>query len=198
MTKTKIFIDFDDTLFDRGRFVPDLFGIIEKFGFTDDEIISSYQMVYHDGYDGVWAHMKFLHDKVRPFDLSLAETKMKEFLDRTSSYLFPEAMSFLQGINKNFFDIQLLTVGGINFQKMKIEGAGISKFFDYCNYTTKNKAATLNSLVSTDDFFILVEDKDREIKEVNKKFPYAMTIQVRDGKLLKNLELINAKASRGN
>lgn len=187
MTKTKLFIDFDDTLFDRGRFVPDMFSIIRKYGFDDEEIEGSYKIVYSDGYEGIWSHLAYLHENVRSFDLNAATKDIEKFLDAAKSYLFPGAVPFLEKVNRNIYDLRLLTVGGLEFQKLKVSKSGIEKYFDQCHYSIVNKAAALENLVGKDEIFVLLDDKEREIVAVRAAYPKSLAIQIEKGRLLECL-----------
>jgi len=184
MAKIKLFIDFDDTLFDRGRFVPDMFSIIKKYGFDDAEIEGSYKIVYSDGYDGIWSHLDYLHKNVRTFDLAGATEEIERFLDTAPGYLFPEAVPFLEKVDRDKYDVRLLTVGGLEFQKLKVSKSGIEKCFDQCHYSPVNKAAALKNLVSEGETFVLLDDKDRETLAVREAYPKSLAIQIEKGRLL--------------
>jgi len=185
--KIKYFIDFDDTLFDRGRFAPDLFSIVKKYGFDDAEIEGSYKVVYSDGYEGIWAHLSYLNKNVRSFDIDKAGRQIESFLNRSCDYLFPEALPFLEKIDRKTFDVRLLTVGGLDFQKLKVVKCGIEKYFDQCHFTSVNKAAALVDLVTPKEQFILLDDKEREVLAVRSVFPQSIALQAEKGRLLKYL-----------
>lgn len=172
----KYFIDFDDTIFDRSKFVADMFNIVKRYGFTDLELKNSYRKVYNDGYEGIWAHLEHLHSEERIFDVKSCKKEVNLLLKDTSKYLFVGVKSFLSKIDRNIYDPQILTVGGVQFQKEKVEGAGIRHFFSKCNFITTKKAIALEYLVDKDEVFVLLDDKAAELKFTREKFPRAILI----------------------
>lgn len=190
--KTKLFIDFDDTLFNRNKFRDDLFKIFEELGFTKEDLEKSYKAVYKDGYDGAIAQLDYLHQNVKKFDLKAAKKKVNEFLSNLESYLYEEAIPFLKAIDKKKYEINLITVGGIDFQKSKVVGAKVGEYFDNMYFTLQEKKEKLSEFLEKSASFILLDDKEKEVGNVRKYFPNAKTIQVVKGKLnqyLKELEL---------
>lgn len=199
--KTKLFIDFDDTLFDRDTFKKRLVLLIKKQGFSDREVEEGYKAVYKNkGYDGVWAHLEHLHQSTRPIDLDKAGSDVEGLFFGAKKLLFPDTLKFIKGLDREKYEVNLITVGGLEFQKKKVSACEIESLFDNCYFTTEEKAEVLAKLVS-DDFFILLEDKDETIKSVKERFPKALVIKAEKGKLLDNLRLLNsenyARTTRG-
>lgn len=191
--KTKLFIDFDDTLFDRDTFRKRLISLIKKQGFSDKEVEDGYKAVYkNNGYDGVWAHLEHLHKNVRPIALDKASSDIESLFCEAKTLLLPEALKFLRSLDRKKYEINLITVGGLEFQKKKVSACGIESLFDNCYFTTDEKAEALAELVG-DDFFILLEDKDETIKSVKERFPKTLVIKAEKGKLLDNLKLLNSE-----
>src|SRR3989344_1350984 len=191
--KTKLFIDFDDTLFDRNTFRQRLISLIKKQGFSDKEVEDGYKAVYkNNGYDGVWTHLEYLHKKVRPIDLEKATSDVDSLFLEAKKLLFPDALKFLRQIDRKKYEVNLITVGGLEFQKEKVKACEILSVFDNCYFTTEEKADMLAKLVG-DKFFILLEDKDEKIKSVRKRFPRALVIKAEKSKLLDSLKLLNSE-----
>jgi FMN phosphatase YigB (HAD superfamily) len=190
MKKIKYFIDFDDTLFDRNKFRNDLFSLIENLGFSRKELESSYIAVYRDGYMGIWSQLNYLNENVKKFDLQGAKIKVDKFLNETNRYLYKDSVAFLKEINRNKYQVELLTVGGLKFQKEKVENSGIVPFFDKCNFTTLKKYKALKNLVRDNEKFILIDDKESETKNVALNYPNAIVIKTGHGHLLDHLDPI--------
>lgn len=187
--KTKLFIDFDDTLFDGQKFKKDLFQIFYDLGFSEKEIKDSYDAVYdkeNNGYAGVEAQLQYLDKSVKKFDLPAALQKAWNLLKNLEGYLFLETISFLNRIDRDKYDVQILTVGGKDFQRTKVRNSGIEEIVgeDNCHYTVDGKHLALSNLVKDDEHFILLEDKDGTIKEVNEKYPDATVLKAKEGNLL--------------
>ncbi len=187
--KTKLFIDFDDTLFDGQKFKKDLFQIFYDLGFSEQEIKASYDAVYdseNNGYAGVEAQLQYLNENVRNFDLPDALQKAWTLLKDLKAYLFPETVSFLNQIDRDKYDVHILTVGGKDFQKTKVRNSGLEEIIgeDNCHYTVDGKHLALSGLVGDNEHFILLEDKDSTIKEVSEKYPEATALKAEGGELL--------------
>ena len=188
MAKIKLFIDFDDTLFDRNAFRDDLFAVMGSLGPTEAELKTSYQAVYADGYAGPMAQLTYINENIEPIDLAVSKQKIDGFLADTSKYLYPKSIEFLESIDRTKYCPNLLTVGGVEFQKAKVCNSGIEKYFDECYYSAENKAKALRNLVDLDEKFILIDDKDRELSKVAENFENAIVIKAEPEKLLGSAE----------
>jgi len=182
--RTNLFIDFDDTLFDRDTFRGDLFEVMKSLGVSEEELEQSYRAVYVDGYAGPLAQLRYIDEHIRKVDLVSAEKKIKTFLLDVSKYLYPETITFLQSIDRTKYSPQLLTVGGVNFQRSKVMGCDISKYFDLCHFVTEKKVVALKKIVARDERFILIDDKESELLPVAEYFGGAVVIRATGGNLL--------------
>lgn len=192
--KTKLFIDFDDTLFDRDTFKERLVSLIKKQGFSDEEVEAGYREVYkNNGYEGVWAHLEYLHQNVRPIDMDKAKLDINDLFSGAKELLFSDVLKFLNSLDKKKYEINLITVGGLEFQRKKVSACEIEPLFDNCYFTTEEKSEALADLVGDDESFVLLEDKDETIESVKKIFPKAMVLKAEKDNLLKNLKLINSQ-----
>lgn len=195
--KTKLFIDFDDTLFNRNLFARRLFDILGRFQLTEVEKMESYKAVYKAGYAGILPHLEKLAElypgKVSQEKFEEAKKGAMEFLSGNNlrQYLFPEAEKFLAGIDREKYDVFLITVGGVEFQKAKVEGSGVAKFFDSAHliYTDAiGKDEALSQLVGKDEEFVLLDDKQSTLDTVKEKFPNSVVVQAGGGDLLRHLD----------
>lgn len=181
--RTNLFIDFDDTLFDRNAFRRGLFEVMGSLGLSDEELETSYRAVYSDGYAGPLAQLAYINENIKSIDLAVSKQKIDGFLSSAGKYLYPNSIEFLQSIDRTKYCPMLLTVGGIEFQQAKVSNSGIEQYFDECYYTTENKAQTLKNLVGSDEKFILIDDKDRELSAVVENFENAIVVKAEPEKL---------------
>lgn len=196
MSKLKIFIDLDDTLIDTAGFK----GIVAKYfgelGYTDDQVADAYYKARGDKYT-LELHLDELnklspnkHHRMHPGDII---EKIKKHL---SSCLLPETKEFLEKINRDKFEIYLFSFGNPEFQKWKIEGTGIIRFFDPDKIyfiTHEGKADEIHKIISRGEKFIMIDDKSTELEYAKKVFNDQVTvIQVSRGELLNHLEMINS------
>jgi len=192
--KPKIFVDFDDTLFDKQKFWPDLVEIFKRPGldkngpalFTDEEISVSYKAVYTDGYAGAEAQLIYMHNTYpeKKFDLEAALAELSQLMSEIKDkYLFPGAIEYIEELKENY-DVYLITVGGLEFQKAKVKNSGIEELVgeDHCLYTEGSKEQKLlDEKIQSEDEFTLVEDKKKTIRSVYATFPNAKFVLAGQG-----------------
>lgn len=194
--KIKYFIDFDDTIFNTNLFGHRLFAFLKALGFSEDERIGSYTAVYDAGYAGIMAHLDKLAElhpnKLSPEDLEKAKAGVGEYLQNSlDKYLFPQTLEFLCNIDKEKYDIYLITVGNTDFQKAKVEGSEVANYFDpsHIIYTdTIDKDEVLSEYVGKDEHFILLDDKQRTLDKIKEKFLSSLVVQANGGELLKHID----------
>lgn len=194
--KIKYFIDFDDTLFNRTLYGRRLFALLEMLGFTQDESLKAYTAVYDAGYKGIMAHLDKLAelypDKLDQKRLVKAKAGVFDYLHKDlNKYLFPQAAEFLSGIDQDKYDIYLITVGGTDFQRAKVEDSGTANFFsdDHVIYTgSTSKEDALARYVEAGEHFILLDDKQATLNRVKDKFPDSLVLQAGGGELLRYLD----------
>lgn len=192
----KIFIDFDDTIFDRERFAADLFEIFQRPGidkdvprlFSDDEVNQSYRAVYTAGYAGPEAQLRYMKQNYpdRDFDLDAALKQVSSLLERVKEgCIFPNAIEYIRSAKSRGDEVFLITVGGVDFQRSKVKISGVEELIgeDHCIYTTEPKEIALREYVDSDEEFILVEDKDDTIRGVSGSFQSARFVKAIRGRL---------------
>ena len=135
---TKIFIDFDGTLFDRTSFKQKLFGEISHLGLDQNKVLKEYQK----------ARSRFLpEDFIDSLMGAIGEQEMKKFLKALNSeipqLLFNDTVNFLSTINVLKYEINLLTFGHPKFQKRKVRLTRIRPYFHKVYYVDRAKTAFL-------------------------------------------------------
>jgi len=177
--KIKLFIDFDGTIFDTTLLKEKSFAELRKSGFSDDELLSAYQAECLD--------YKFSPDdfllrlaKIKQFNMPLAKARLEKLhKEIPEKFLFADTVSFLEKIDHTKYEVNLISMGDIAFQKKKIEDAKIGEYFDHIFVTDKQKWDYLKELVGIDERFILLDDRADTIKKVAEAFPKAMALEMR-------------------
>lgn len=132
----KIYIDFDETLYDTDSFYKDFLNLCESY-FIDNEKVDKVR--------------REIFSKNGDFNLDLlAQTIMdkynleEQFLSKVEElyspkYLFADAILFLENIYLNR-ELVLLTYGNNDYQFKKIQKANIIKYFQDIIITNESKA----------------------------------------------------------
>ena len=173
--KTKLFIDFDGTLFNTEAFKEKLYAIFVMAGFEPEEIESTYKAECLDYLYSPLDQMERLL-KIHEFNIEMAKVRLKKLIDTASSFLFSDDISYIKNIDHNIFELSLLTLGDIDFQKQKVQHSGIEKYFDHIYYCERQKWDFLDSLAKADEKFIIIDDRPDTLKEIGKKFKRSFPI----------------------
>jgi FMN phosphatase YigB (HAD superfamily) len=175
--KTKLFIDFDGTLLNTEKSKELTFDIFIKAGFTNDEILAAYQAECLDYKYSIYDLIKRLYS-IKKFNLPLYEARIENIHKQFPKFLFPDAVDFLKGIDRDKYEVVLLSMGDKIYQKFKVESAGITNFFDKVYFTDIQKWVYLQKLVKEKERFILIDDRSDTIFNVAKKFPKCLALEI--------------------
>ena len=186
--KIKMFIDFDNTLFDTRKLKKDLFAVFSRYGFKEEEISSTYKKACEDYIYSPSEHADELY-KIKPFDKKNAESELDELYKNIPEYLFNDSIDFLKNLDKDKFEINLLTLGDLDFQKKKVDFSNISKYFENIYYCKDQKWIFLKTLVEPNEKFYIIDDRGDALFEISKDFKLSSTIEInRASKPLDNME----------
>lgn len=195
----KIFIDFDDVLFNTKRFKKDIEGIFAKHGISKDVFEKYYYHQSGENDQGVYDPEKQLTEVERMLgaDLSNLKIELEEFLEKTSEYVFPGAVDFLKSFRKE--ELFILSFGSKDFQKLKIEKTGLGNYFERIIITDERKGEALKDLVEKEEINIsqgeevyFIDDRCKFLDELKKFFPQSITF------LMKHREGRYADEANGN
>lgn len=175
----KIFLDFDDTLFNTKAFALHLRQVFAKYGIPE-ELLASTAAAMKDGTVGGWyspeKHIALLAE-VCAFDHSRLRADIAAFLGETKQFLFPDAMDFLALMKERGHTLSIISYGDNTFQMKKIRGAGIEHFFEKILVTQEDKAVLLGSNLPTEKEEIwFLEDRVHYIASVKKTWPWITTV----------------------
>lgn len=171
----KIFIDFDDVIFNTKKFKQDLIGIFERFGVSREEFRDAYYTFSSSSkfqgrhYDND-AQIKTL-EKRKKIDGKKLKAEVDRFMANLSVYVFPDVGKFLREFPKK--DLFILSYGQPKFQKSKIKGAGVGKLVDKVFITKRKKVVAISELArkyafSQKEAMIMIEDHPQQIAGAKK------------------------------
>jgi FMN phosphatase YigB (HAD superfamily) len=183
--KTKIFIDFDDTLFNTKEVKKQMFACLEEHGFSMDQILDSYKADYAEGGFTIEGFLAKL-GQIRSFDEIETKRKILSIYQKTG--ILSDTLPFLKNIDRGKYEVNLLTYGSPTHQKEKVKISGLEKYFDNLYYTPIFKTKYLKKLLSSDAHFIFIDDLSEVVADITQAFPRAKVIKInrtKDGKMEK-------------
>ncbi len=179
----KILIDFDDALFFTKAFKEDFIEVFKKMGVSDEQFHKSYKAystIKHGNisqYDPA-KQIRILEKEFNINGKALAK-KLDKFLEDTTRFVFKDVAPFLKSMGKD--SLYLVSFGSARFQKMKMEGTKILKYFKKVKITDKLKSDAIGDLIGKNKNikFIFIDDRIDQIKPVKKAYPQCVTILLR-------------------
>jgi len=163
MNKQLLLIDFDGTLFNTDEFKIQLFNFVSfKYAINKETLHLTYEQYKNE--IGIYDFFLHISSFIRiDFD-ELEKSITNHFLNKSSNFLFSDAITFLE--NNNKYHIVIYTLGDDRFQKLKFKVANILERIpriiiqeDKFNYIIKN-------ILYVDEFIILKSLGDSKYNEV--------------------------------
>ncbi|MFA4996120.1 MAG: HAD hydrolase-like protein [Patescibacteria group bacterium] len=179
--KTKLFIDFDGTLFDTRRLKTDLFNTFKSMGFAEDKIELTYKKACEDYIYSPIEQLQLLQD-FKKCDAKEATEKFETLYKKVPDYLFKDSVDFLGSLDREKYEVSLLTLGDEDFQKKKVESSKIAKYFDNIYYCRNQKWIFLKELVDLDEKFFIIDDRGDAMYEISKEFKNSIPIEINRSK----------------
>lgn len=177
----KVFIDFDDVIFNTKQFSASLINFFERNG-VDQEM---FKLHYYDPKntdaiklfdpEGLFSrlekHENINTEKLREF--------FSEHLNDLSNFVFPDVEKFLKEIGRE--NIFLISFGLPVFQNEKIMGAGIDKLVNGCIITKGLKSKAIRDVIAqmkidSQEKIIFIDDRVEQIKDIKEVLPESHTI----------------------
>ncbi len=172
----KVFIDFDDVIFNAKKFKNDLIKIFLKNGITKSEFENSYYTFAKKDQD----RRKYYDPKSqiqvlrrrRQINQKKLNLEIDALMKNLEKYVFLDVRDFLDNFPKK--DLFLLTYGHVKFQKNKIKGAGIGKYFRKTIISRDNKADDILETAKkiklpAEEEIILIDDRPEQIERAKRR-----------------------------
>lgn len=176
-TKTKLILDFDGTLFDTEGFRLEIFSLFKRMGYNQDQIESTYQAECLSYKYSPLGQLKRLQE-LKPSSQTLAEARFDNLYENSDKYIFPDVTLFLKEMRINNYELILLTMGDINFQKSKVENSGVARYFDHVLYCDVQKWLYFPELVQKNEKFIFLDDRADTIDKISKIYQNSFCIRI--------------------
>ncbi len=176
----KIFIDFDDVIFNTQRFADDLRKKFELSGISAEMFDRSYSVNFKGKLRdikkyNVWEHLKYFESK--GYDVKKAEAGVAILMKKAYKYVFKDVPDFSNSLGKK--NLCILSHGDIDFQKEKIISSKADRYFQKIIVLDKEvKSSSIKGLIPRKKIFFL-DDKEVKIKEVKSKLPHVTTFLVK-------------------
>jgi phosphoglycolate phosphatase-like HAD superfamily hydrolase len=170
-----ILLDFDHTLLDTDRFFwVDLRAAAVGCVIDPGEWETSYAEVWPTGYS-LEKHLNVLARRGEVAGAAVAEMRrvLRESFGDLRAYLFADVEPFLRRLRAQRVPCFLVSFGDPAWQAYKVQGAGLSPFFQEIFFTgrVQAKAEVVGTLVGRFDRLVVVDNDPRELDRITADFP---------------------------
>jgi len=182
--KTKLFIDFDGTLFDTAGFKTEIQGIFIRAGYSDSDIQKTYIASSMDYCYSIEEHFERLQ-KIKKINPKLTLARIENAYSKTKKHIYDDAVDFLENIDRDKYSVNLMTLGNENFQKKKFVSTGLKKYFDDVFYTPIQKWDYLEreKIVELSEYFVIIDDRGDTTEKISKKYRKSLAIEINREKI---------------
>ncbi|MFA7170975.1 MAG: hypothetical protein WC180_03205 [Candidatus Paceibacterota bacterium] len=174
----KIYLDFDDTIFDTRAFAEDLSRIFERVGFSEKDFFDNYALV-RDNRGGLDLDALFNQlSHQREFDIRKTRRSVDNLFANVDVFVHNDFFDFARGFSKE--DLTLLSYGPTLSQREKIENSKVIPFFNEIIVTSRSKEESFPDILrkypSEELFF--VDDKADQIDRVKTVAPSVVVMKM--------------------
>jgi len=190
----KIFVDFDNTIFDtRHKFLDAFFGVFENYGVSREIFEETLPHFSKTTLQSGKCYSPERHIKIikkntgRDINEKVFLQEISEFLEKLEKFVFEDFYAFVNQYNKE--DLIILSYGEQKFQQQKIVGSGVEQFFIDTIITQDDKAVDIEKYMQDflDESAILIDDKAEYFENMKKLSIDTKTIHIiRDDKKCEN------------
>ncbi len=179
----KIFLDFDDVIFNTRKFAAALPAAYQALGISPDLFQKTYQVLKEE-HTGQWigysvaAHSKKLQEYY-PIEEEELAAAMSNFLADTSQFVFADTRDFLRWCQEHGYEVYILSFGDPAFQNLKIKGIKLSEYLKKVIVTEQDKSeALLAEGITAHDEVWFFDDRLPFLENVKRALPSVQTVLV--------------------
>lgn len=176
----KVFIDFDDVIFNTKKFSGDLKSFFQSHGVSEELFTKHY---YSENLETMkvfdpWGLMTRLQD-VEGINTEKMKDSFEEQLRDLFQYLFDDVEMFLKSVGKE--NAYLISYGLPAMQNKKIIGSNIDILVEKYVVVENLKANAIARIIddeniSTEEDLFFIDDRMQQIEDVKKMFPNMHTM----------------------
>jgi len=174
----KIFVDFDDSLFNTKKFRDQLINIFLQNGVTRKDFFATYYDYPEKTSRGLKKYdpekQIDILSKKRVLNKKKLKYELRRLIEDSSKFTFDDAKIFLNGFRKN--NLFLISFAKTKFQCDKIKYSGLTNYFSKVIVSDRTKAEEIVKVVgdkNTQIFFI--DDRPDQIMPLKDFFPTSIT-----------------------
>lgn len=172
----KVFIDFDDVIFDTKAFIADYKNAFFSHGVSPEKFEECYYDYPRRNGDGTISkyefrgHLQRLEKSCPEVDIEEVEQSVMMILKNASKYIFEDVGDFIASVDGG--EVVIVSYGDAAFQHDKIESSGIMKLVSDVVITDKMKSEAVGEIIGkkANDKMIFIDDRIEQIKDVKKNF----------------------------
>lgn len=170
-----IILDFDRTLFDTDSFKGELINIFLNCGVNKNDFNNSYKI--SKPYD-IKLHLNNL--KISNNTRKLIFNNTNSLIKKSEKFLFPDTNIFMDFLNKNNFNIILVTYGSDSFQNLKLKYTNLRDKFNEIHITQQSKFYLYKYIVKKNehDNIYVIDDLKENTKDIVENFPNINIIKI--------------------
>jgi FMN phosphatase YigB (HAD superfamily) len=174
----KIFIDFDDSLFNTKKFVSELIKVFANCGVSQENFFKNYYDYPKKTSKGLRKYdpiqqISFLSKK-KGVDGKKLKRDIKRLVLDASEFVFDDTINFLKCFKRN--SLILLSFAKTNFQCDKIKYSGLTDYFSKVIVSDKIKAKEVAKAIGNKKSLIFfIDDRTDQIGPVKDIFPSSVT-----------------------
>lgn len=172
---TKIFIDFDQTLFDSAAMLTIWAKKLADKG-VDPAVVLR---VFRDNLkqrkalslDGI---LDDFAKEIPHFPRQRAKVAALSMFGQLKDFVYPDVWPFLDKARE--FDLNIISAGERTLQTMRIKAAGLAKYFNEIICTIETKESVLKPIAARREKIILIDDNALVIDAMEKAAPTVVTV----------------------
>jgi len=176
----KVFIDFDDVVFNTKQFSAELKIFFSGHG-VDEKLFLKHYYAADDSSEKKLFDPEGLFSRLEKYEKIDASKLRADFAKRVvelSGFVFSDATDFLKFVGKE--NAYLISFGLADFQNKKIIGCKVNELVNGCVVTKGSKAAAIAQVmekmqISSTEKIIFIDDRVEQVQDIKKAFPEAVT-----------------------